>query len=339
MSAAAQPIRVVVAWDFSDEIMAQLREVSPRLQIERHYPDAPDSIWPETEVLYTMRTFPTPQQAPKLRWIQLHFAGADSALKRPIVQSEDVEVTTASGVHAVNMAEWCLSMMLAFTYRLPLMLRLKAEIRWPDDRFRLFNPHGLRGQTLGIAGYGSIGRELARMADALGMDVLATKRNLLGSLADEGWREDDTGDPTGDIPARLYPPEALASMARECDFVVVTLPGTDSTRHAVNETVLGAMKKTAVLISVGRGSVIDEAALISALAAQKIGGAALDVFEEEPLPTTSPLWNLDNVIISPHVSGNNLRYNEKAARLFADNLRRYLENQPLFNRINREHGY
>jgi phosphoglycerate dehydrogenase-like enzyme len=248
-------------------------------------------------------------------------------------------VTTTSGIHATPMAELCLGMMLAFTYKIPLMLSYQSRAEWPKGQQKVFAPRELRGLTLGIVGYGSVGRELARQADALGMTVLATKRDLKNLNDDEGYREAGTGDPEGKIPARLYPPEALKSMVGSCDFLVLITPLTDATRHLVNEDILNAMKKTAILINVARGSVVDEAALISALAAEKIAGAALDVFEEEPLPATSPLWNLTNVIISPHVGGSSSRYNEKAAALFAENLQRYLEKRPLLNKIDRKRGY
>jgi len=332
-------IKVVVAMDFSDEIMAQLRAISPRYQIERHYPNVPDSAWADAEVLYTTHRFPEPAQAPRLRWIQLHSAGVENALKQPIVQAEDVDVTNASGIHAVQMSEYCLLMMLAFNYRLPELLNLQAKAEWPETSHLMFRPHDLRGQTLGIAGYGAIGRELARLADSLGMTVLASKHNVKHPADTNTYTQPGTGDPEGSIPARLYPAEALASMASECDFLVVTTPLTDTTRHLVNETVLNAMKKTAVLINVARGGVVDEAALISALAAKKIAGAALDVVEEEPLPKTSPLWNLDNVILTPHISGNNARYHEKAAALFAENLQRYIEKRLLLNKVDRKRGY
>ncbi|MDX1995404.1 MAG: D-2-hydroxyacid dehydrogenase [bacterium] len=332
-------VRVTVAADFNDETLQMLREISPRLQIERYFPDVPETVWGQTEVLYTIRHFPDPAQAPRLRWIQVHYAGIDGILNRPIVQAEDIEITSASGIHAVQMAEYCLAMMLAFEYKLPLMLNYQREIKWPEKRHEIFRPLTLRGQTLGIAGYGSIGRELARQAVGLGMRVLATKRDLLRTTEDEGYYAPGTGDPAGDLPERLYPPEALRTMVQECDYVVITVPLTEKTRHTINQDILNAMKKNAVLINVARGAVVDEAALISHLAAEKIRGAALDVFEEEPLPATSPLWNLANVILSPHVSGNTARYHEKAAEVFAENLRRYLEGRPLLNRYNREHGY
>jgi phosphoglycerate dehydrogenase-like enzyme len=339
VEANPKPIKVLVATDFSDEIMNALRAVSPRYKIERHFPNVPDSAWAEAEVLYTGRKLPEPAQAPRLRWIQFHSAGLDDVLKNDLIRAEDLEVTTASGIHAVQMSEYCLAMMLAFAYKLPTLLALQAKAEWPDKPHKLFLPRELRGQTLGIAGYGSIGRELARQAAALGMTVLATKRDPMHPAESGSYVESGTGDPEGSIPARIYPDAALKSMAAECDFLVVTLPLTDATRHIVNEDVLNGMKKSAVIINVGRGSVIDEPALITALSFGKIGGAALDVFEEEPLPKTSPLWNLENVILTPHISGNSAHYNEKAAALFAENLQRYIENRPLLNRLDRKRGY
>jgi phosphoglycerate dehydrogenase-like enzyme len=332
-------IHVVVAMDFSDVLMERIRAVSPRLKVERHMPNVPERAWADAEILYTGSIFPTPTQAPRLRWIQLHSAGVDHAVKEAIVQAEDVEVTTASGIHAAQMAEYALAMMLTFEYQIPRMLALKEKAEWPSNRGKLFAPYALRGQTVGIIGYGVIGRELARLADALGMRVLASKRDAMRPDLDDAYYEPGTGDPAGELPARIYPPQALASMVKECDYVVVTLPTTTATYHMVNAEVLKAMKKTAILINVGRGSVIDEAELISALASERIRGAALDVFETEPLPSSSPLWNLDNVIISPHVSGNTVRYHEKAAALFVENLQRYLDKRPLLNVLKREHGY
>lgn len=127
------PIHVVVAMDFSDEIIAKLRTISPQLHIERHFPNVPESVWAETEILYTVRHFPEPAQAPRLRWIQTHFAGVDSIVKLPIVRTEDVEVTTGSGIHAVQMAEYTLAMMLAFAYKIPTALQLQAKAEWPAE--------------------------------------------------------------------------------------------------------------------------------------------------------------------------------------------------------------
>jgi phosphoglycerate dehydrogenase-like enzyme len=332
-------IHVVVAMNFSDAIMEELQAVSPRLKIERHFPNVPERAWAEAEILYTLRAFPKIEQAPRLRWIQLHTAGVDHAIKEPIIQAQDVDVTTTSGIHAPIIAEYCLMGMLAFEFKLPTLLAHQAKAEWAENRHELFSPRGLRGQTLGIIGYGAIGRELARQADALGMIVLAVKRDAMHPSDEGTYVIPGTGDPAGDIPTRIYPPEATAAMVKECDFVVVTLPLTPATKGAISAEVIKAMKKTAVLINIGRGAVIDEAALISALAAERIRGAMLDVFVEEPLPSGSPLWNLPNVIITPHIAGVSVNYHQMAAAVFIENLQRYLENRPLLNLFVRERGY
>lgn len=339
MPSTGDTVHVIVAMNFSDAIMERIRAVSPRLKVERCYPDVPERAWENVEVLYTLRHFPDPAAVSHLRWIQMHTAGIDHAIDEPIMKAQDVEVTNSSGVHAVQTSEYCLMMMMAFAYKLPQMLAFQAVPEWSRRPHEVFAPLHLRGQTLGIVGYGAIGRELARMADALGMSVLAVKRNVMHPADYDSYRLPNTGDPEGEIPLRIYPPEAVASVARESDFLVVVAPLTANSRALINADVLSAMKKTAVLVNVARGAVVDEAALISALAAKQIAGAALDVFEEEPLPTTSPLWNLDNVILSPHVAGNSAQYHDKCADVFIENLTRYLENRPLLNKVQRDLGY
>lgn len=336
----AEKIKVVIAIDFSDELIEQIRAVSPRLHVTRYFPDVPENAWEDAEILYTVRHFPQPEQAPHLRWIQLNSAGIEHALKHRIVQAEDVIVTSTSGIHTRHMAQFCLMMMLAFHFKLPLMIEDKNKALWREDRPQVYAPQDLHRQTLGIVGYGSIGRELARLAKAIGMTVLVSKRDVMHPAENPNdYTPAGTGDPTGDLPDRFYPVEALGTMAKECDYLVVIVPMTDQTRHLINERVLAAMKPSAILVNVARGGVVDEAALISALAANKIGGAALDVFETEPLPSNSPLWNLPNVIISPHTAGNSQFYHEKAAELFIENLKLYLDKRPLMNQLNRQKGY
>ncbi len=331
-------INVVVAMDLPDKLINEIREVSPRLHVERAFPDVPEKVYASAEILFTGRAFPKPEQAPRLRWIQLFSAGVDHVTNEPIVQSEDVEVTTASGMHATQISEYCLAMMLAFNYKLLKLRDLQAKQTW-GNRERDFTPMPLRGQTLGIVGYGGVGRELARIADALGMTVLAIKHDVMHPASDDAYHEPGTGDPEGEIPARLYPQQAVGSMLHECDYSVIAIPLTDDTHHMIDAAVLKQMKKTAVLINIARGAVVDEAALIEALTDGKIAGAALDVFEQEPLPADSPFWTLPNVIISPHVAGSTALYNEKATTLFKENLQRYLDNLPLFNRVRRNRGY
>ena len=226
-----EKINVVVAMDFSDEIMAQLQAVSPQLRIERHFPQVPDSAWADAEVVYTISALPDPEQAPRLRWIQTHTAGINHLEDRPIMRAEDVEVTTASGIHAVPMAEYCLAMMLAFAYRLPQFRRFQNDSEWPRSAQPL-TTNTLRGQTLGIVGYGSIGRELARLAHQMGMVVVASKRDLRQAAAVGEYVEAGLGDDDASIPTRLYPSEALASMVSVCDFVALH-PAADPKKHII----------------------------------------------------------------------------------------------------------
>lgn len=335
----SEKINVVVSIDFNEAIMQRIRDVSPRLNVMQHFPDVPSSVWATTEVLYTVRNYPQPEEAPLLRWIQLNSAGIEGSLRQRIVQSEDVAVTSASGIHATQIANFCLMMILAFQYKLPEMLDFQREGVWHEKRYEIFKPSDLHRYTVGIVGYGSIARELARLVDAMGMRVLATKRDAKNPAENETDYSEGIGDPDGNIPERIYPGEALASMAKESDFLVVTVPLTEKTHHLIDERILETMKETAFLINIARGAVVDEKSLITALSQGKIAGAALDVFEEEPLPSASPLWQLDNVIISPHVSGNTDNYHDKAADLFIANLERYLEKKPLYNQLNRDAGY
>lgn len=337
--AETEPVVVTLAMDFSDEIVAELRELSPRLQIERHFPAVTPDVIAQAEVLYTTGYFPEPEQAPKLRWIQINSAGVNHALHQPIVQAEDIVVTTTSGIHASNMAQYCLMTMLMFNYQMRLAFELQSRAEWPDEPHSLFTPLDMDSLTVGIVGYGSIGRELARLCSTIGMTVLASKRDISHTEETNAFAMPGIGDPSGDIPDRIYPAATVASMARDSDFLVVTVPLTEATAHLIDDEVLSAMKETAVLINVSRGPVVDEKALITALSSGQIAGAALDVFEEEPLPNTSPLWNLDNVVITPHLSGFTRDYHGKAAQVFKENLRRYLENRPLLNQMDRARGY
>ena len=186
-------------------------------------------------------------------------------------------------------------------------------------------------------GYGSIGREVGRLGRAFGMRVFALRRTV--GRPDQGYAVSRTGDPEGSIPERFYPAAALHHMLAECDYVVVAVPLTPATTHLIGETELRAMKPTAYLVNIARGSIVDEAALVRALDEGWIAGAGLDVFEQEPLPSDSPLWEMENALISPHVAGFTPRYDERATVLFAQNLARYLAGQPLLNLVDKSRGY
>lgn len=338
--------RVLITVRFDSEWVARWQARWPMLQFEVHPTRHPEKIsleiWREVEILYTFNTLPPPEWVPRLRWVQLHSAGADHLLEHPLFQ-RDVWFTTASGVHAINMAEYVFAMVLAWFHRVPRMLEWQARAQWPPDRERwsLFVPEELWGKRMGIVGYGSIGRQIARLAKAFGMRVLAMHRGR-GDPQDHrdlGFVFPGTGDPEGVLPDRYYPPDQLHALLAESDVVVIAVPLTPETRGMFDEAAFRAMKPSAFLVNIARGPICVESALIRALREGWIAGAALDVFDQEPLPPEHPLWHLPNVLISPHVSGFTPHYDARAAALFEANLERYLKGEPLFNLVDKKRGY
>lgn len=336
------PIEVVITLPFPEDALNTLRDVSPRLKINTFTPrrveDIPPEVWARCEVLYTDRILPTAAQAPKLRWIQFHYAGIDYAADAAILRKPGLIATTLSGAAAPQVAEYCFTMMLALGHHLPEMFSLQSKAQWPNDRWERLNPRELRGSTVGLIGYGSIGRELARLLQPFGVTILAAKKNVMHPT-DNGYNIPGLGDPDGDLFQRLYPMEALVSMIKLSDYVVCSLPLSPETRGMIGAEELNAMKPTAYLIDVGRGGIIDPAALTTVLQDKRIAGAALDVFSEEPLLSNSPFWRLPNVIISPHIAGISPAYQQRAAQMFSENLARYINNETLYNIFDVQRGY
>jgi phosphoglycerate dehydrogenase-like enzyme len=277
----------------------------------------------EADVLFTLSLMPAdlPSLAPNLRWIQLTSAGADRLLNSELLKS-GIAITTASGIHAAPVGEYAVGMMVMLAKGWPALFRAQQRREWA----RII-PQELGGKTVAVIGMGNVGQEIARLAKALGMHVLGVRRSG-ASL--------ESGDYVAD--EIVGPLELLAVLSRS-DFVVICLPLTEETHHLIGELALRAMKPTAYLINVSRGAVVDEAALLRALTEGWIAGAGLDVFETEPLPEKSWLWQLNNVIITPHLAGETPIYNERAVDLFCDNLRRYLAGEPLRNVVDPSRGY
>ncbi len=259
------------------------------------------------------------QHAARLRWIHSTAAGVDQLLY-PEVLDREILVTTSSGIHH-SLVEHVLAVLLAFTRRLHVAIRNQLAHRW--DRGPVSMGDELAGQTLGILGLGHIGTELAMKAQALGMRVIGTKR---------------TPAPVPGV-ERVFPPDGLPEVLRQADAVVVALPLTPETNGLIGERELRMMKPSAVLVNVGRGPIVQEAALIQALRERWIGGAALDVFEQEPLPADSAFYELENVIVTPHVSGASRYYMDRAVPVFCENLRLYLEGKPLQNVVDKARRY
>jgi glyoxylate/hydroxypyruvate reductase len=261
-----------------------------------------------------------PALAPRVRWIQATSAGIGEMLARLGLLDSPITFTTASGVHASALAEFCVMGMLVFVKDL---FRLRAD--QAAHRWERYCARELRGLTLGVIGLGNIGREVARTGHALGMRVIGTKRTI----------------PAGGVPhvERVLPPERTGEVVREADVLVVTVPQTAGTKRLLGEEELRSMKRGAILINIARGAVVDEPALIAVLREGHLGGAALDVFAKEPLPADSPLWDLPNVIVSPHSASTVAAENARLTDLFCENLRRYLDDKPLINVFDRERRY
>jgi len=274
------------------------------------------SVVGEVDVVYAWHFPPALYgKAPRLRWLQVMGAGVDWALV-PELPSR-VTVTRAPGIFGPWMSEYVLGWCAWVTQRMETYRAAQREQRWIGTVL----PGRLRGKTLTLVGVGDIGREIARVARAVGLHVIGVSRS--------GER----------VPAveRVYRPGHLARALAAADFVVLVVPLTPKTRGLIDDAAFAVMRPDAWLLNIGRGAVVDEAALLRALQARRIAGAVLDVFPTEPLPADHPLWRLDNVVITPHVAGPST--SDEIAPVFNDNLARYLRGRPLQHVVDRGRGY
>lgn len=255
--------------------------------------------------------------APRLKWVHALSAGVEN-LTFPEIQASDTILTNSKGIHGIPVSEHVFAMMLAFTRGLNLLVRQQQAASWnrvPTDE--------IHEKTIGIVGLGSIGREIAKKAKGMGMEVVATKQEMTTEIFVD----------------KLYRPEQLHEMLAVSDFVVAALPLTDKTTGLFTLEEFRAMKPTAYFFNIARGAIVREADLVIALQLGVIRGAGLDVFEHEPLPADSPLWTMDNVIVTPHMAAISPYYLDRAVKLFVDNLTRYTQNREMFNIIDKAKGY
>jgi phosphoglycerate dehydrogenase-like enzyme len=333
-------VRVFVATPLEAELVERLRAVDERLEVQYEpdllppirYPSDhrgdpafthPERYWELVTDAEALFGFPGDTSeglaravriAPGLRFVQGTAAGAGQQVAAAGLTDEElarVQITSAVGVHAVPLAEWTMTALLWFTKNVAYLVEAQAERRWEH-----YANHELRGQTVVVVGVGAIGLEIARLADAFGMRVIGVKRHV---------------EPLPHVES-VHLPEELDELVGEADAVVVTLPLTEETRGLVSRRTLERMRRNAVFVNIGRGGVVDEEALIELLQANRIR-AALDVFAEEPLPASSPLWSMPNVLISPHTMALSFHENERIVELFAENLRRYLAGRELLRLV------
>ncbi len=338
---------VVITSFFEDEYVEHIRAVDDRLRILYREDLVPPPRWPgdhvgpedwgrtpeedeeframlgEAEILYD---FPRGcagnliEAAPNLRWIQGSMAGAGEVAEKAGLKDTDITITTASGVFSGPLAEFALAALLSHAKQFNRLRREQSEKIW-----RQATTGSLEDKTLCIVGLGNIGRVVAKRARPFGMRVLGVKRTVRED--DEAWGYAN----------ELYATENLNDALGEADYVVATLPGTPETHHLLDEAAISSIKEGAYFVNIGRGSVVEEAALVEALEKGHLSGAALDVFETEPLPQDSPLWEMEGVIISPHSTDMVPELvNKRQTDLFCDNLRRYLAGEDLVNVLDKE---
>ncbi len=340
------PLKILVTFNIAQELLEKVRATDPRIQIlydptllgkPRYMCDqhgeviqrTPEqesrlkSMMAEAEILFgyvpqgyqdSLRTW-----FPRLRWNQSPSAGIGWGAKAHGWTETDIQFTTASGMHDTPLAEFCLMSMLMFVKDYFWMSEEKERKHWARTCAT-----ELRGKTLGVIGLGKVGREVARLGKACGMHVVGTKKHTEG-VNPELLNVDS-----------LYEWTDLRPTIGDADFVVVICPETEETRGLIGAKEISMMKKGSVLINIARGTIVDEEALISALRSGHLGGAALDVFEKEPLPPDSPLWDMPRVIVSPHSASTADTENGKLTDIFIDNIHRYLEGRALRNLLDKE---
>jgi phosphoglycerate dehydrogenase-like enzyme len=324
-----------------EAFLDEMRAVSPRLVVEQRTSmtyEQTATMVKDVEVLYTHRAPAHLEQANKLRWVQVHTAGVDPVAQN-VCAANGIIVTNVAGAHAVPMAEFCLTVMVMLGRGFMQLVRdHQARHRDPEHSPAV----ELSGRTIGIVGYGQTGREVARQAIAHNMRVLALKRNPDQPRA-TGYQWPGVGDPEGTLPERMFGPEELHALLEQSDFVIDCLPLTPETDGVFDEAAFQAMRPTAFFLNVGRGETVQDEALARALREDVIAGAGLDVFvtDPEPLPPEHPYWDLDNLFMAPHISGSRRQplYVPRTNALFCENLRRYVEGEPLLNLFSAERGY
>ncbi len=341
-------------WSAPDWLGQRIRRDFPQIEVEQRnsYKDVDEHIR-DAEIFFgwSLRGEQV-RAAKKLRWIHSTAAAVHQLMSRELRES-DIIVTNARSVHGPVVAEHAIALMFALAKRLPDALRYQQQRVWGQEQISYGHPHPseLAGSSLGLIGYGAIGAEIARRAVGLEMRVLVVRQHPEkgnNALSSPRRPADPSTSLTESFAARvkgprsgieILGPDHLDDIICQCDFLVLAAPVTEKTRHLVNAERLARMKPTAYLINIARGALIEEAALIDALRNRHIGGAGLDVFDHEPLPADSPLWDLDNVLITPHTAAISDHMWERHYALIQENLRRYLAGEPLLGLVDKRVGY
>jgi phosphoglycerate dehydrogenase-like enzyme len=318
---------LIVISDPTDPLLAMLEELPPDTTIAvGNTPGAFENTAPEAEVILNWELSGTALRqilgiCPRLRWVHTRAAGLDNLLFPALIESP-AQLTNGSGVFSQSLGEFALAAILYFAKDLRRMIRSQEAGAWAP-----FDVEEISRQTVGIVGYGDIGRAVASRVRAMGMHVLAVKRHAPPSSGGDA------------MVSEVYGPEGLLEMLSRSDYVVVAAPLTPETRGMIGGPAFTAMKPGAVIVNVGRGPVIDEAAMIRALTEKRIKGAALDVFDREPLPADHPFYKLENVLLSPHCADHTADWEANAMRFFLVQFERFRKGEPLLNVVDKKLGY
>ena len=313
------------AWSFPTKVAARICGSEPD--------EIAAALTPDTEVLVTDALPPDGGTAAGLRWIHLMSAGYNQAIGHPLALRPVMRISNAAGICAGHMAEFIVGQMLRHVKRWDDFARLQQAQTWPS-RAAMATP-ALRGRRALIVGYGGVGRETARLLNALGVEVDAVQRSAKRESYQGYQPHPQMGDMTGVLPNRIFTLEQLPVALADADYVVLTIPLTPQTRHLLNQSTLAEVKPGTVIINVARGGLIQPAALGAALATGRVAHAYLDVFEPEPLPADSPLWTHRHITVTPHMSGVMPAAAELQEDLLRQNIRKYQAGEPLLNEINR----
>ena len=309
---------------FAESYRAQIQEIAPDMRLlVTEGREEMEAALDDIEIAACQFPRDLLLRARNLRWYQQWSAGADWLQRHPEAAELDFVLTSTSGMHEIQVTEHIFALLLALGRRIDWSVRAQMRAEWMswDEKRDVFE---LADKTMVLVGVGAIGERTAQVAAAFDMRVVGVRRNPERSSA---------GVET------MVGPDRLLDVLPEADFVVITAPLTEETRGMIGERELRALKPTAYIVNIGRGGIIAEGALVKALQEGWIAGAGLDVFEEEPLPEDSPLWGLENVIVTAHYAGITPRYDERAMAIFLDNLRRYKAGEPLRNVVDKKLGY
>ncbi|MBI9051488.1 MAG: hypothetical protein JEZ00_18835 [Anaerolineaceae bacterium] len=335
-------IQAVILMPLKKKTLSMLREEFPKVEFH-HYPDKTSHeitrpMVEDAEIIITKTIIPLIEDMPNLKWLHLFKTVVDVRwLGEEFCEKANFVITNSSGVTAPAYAEIALMQMFSLGYHLAQVCTAKQNNCYELDEGN-YQTARLYDSTIGIIGYGSVGREIARITHSFGVELLAVKRDLLHP-EDQGFYIPDHGDPGGDYFVRMYPPQAIPSMVKECDFVLVTVPSTPETEKIISQDVLAQMKSTAFLINMSVPEVIDLPALTEAITEKQIGGAALVQFPEHEFPSENLLWALEEVMIFPSFASLIGNEEDKAVLLLIENLKQYFNGGPLTNRIDIERGY